>query len=119
MKRLLTALALFLGFALFQALALTLPFASSPAMAADSLSGAQVFQNNCAMCHVGGKNVVMPDKTLDQAALDKYGKNSVVAITAQIKAGMNAMPAFKDKLTDAQIEDVAAYVLKQAENGWQ
>jgi cytochrome c6 len=119
MKKLLTALALFLSVALFQAFAFTLPFASAPAMAADSLSGAQVFQNNCAMCHVGGKNVVMPDKTLDQAALDRYGKNSIAAITAQIKAGMNAMPAFKDKLTDAQIEDVAAYVLQQAENGWQ
>jgi len=32
---------------------------------------------------------------------------------------MNAMPAFKEKLTDAQIEDVAAYVLDQAKNGWQ
>ena len=118
MKKSLTTFALFLSIALVQALVFTLPFASSPAMAADSLSGAQVFKNNCAMCHVGGKNVVMPDKTLDQAALDKYGKNSVVAITAQIKAGMNAMPAFKDKLTNAQIEDVAAYVLEQAESGW-
>ncbi len=118
MRKLLTNFALFLSISLFQALVFTLPFASSPAMAADSLSGAQVFQNSCAICHVGGKNVVMPDKTLDQAALDKYGKNSVVAITTQIKAGMNAMPAFQDKLTDAQIEDVAAYVLEQAENGW-
>lgn len=119
MKKLRTVFALLLSIALFQALVFTLPFPSSPAMAADSLSGAKVFKNNCAMCHVGGKNVVMPDKALNQAALDKYGKNSVVAITAQIKAGMNAMPAFKEKLTDAQIEDVAAYVLDQAKNGWQ
>ncbi len=119
MKKLLTAMALCLSVILFQALALMLPFTSASAMAADVKSGAQVFQNNCAMCHVGGKNVVAPDKTLDQAALDKYGKNSVEAITAQIKGGMNAMPAFKDRLTNAQIEDVAAYVLKQAENGWQ
>jgi len=112
-------LALFLSVALFQTLAFALPFASTPALAADLQSGAQVFQNNCAMCHIGGKNVIAPDKTLDQAALDKYSKNSVEVITAQIKAGMNAMPAFKGKLTDTQIEDVAAYVLKQAENGWQ
>jgi len=119
MKKSLTTFALFLSIALVQALVFTLPFASSPAMAADSLSGAQVFKNNCAMCHVGGKNVIASDKTLDQAALDKYGKNSVAAITAQIKAGMNAMPAFKEKLTNAQIEDVAVYVLEQAKNGWQ
>jgi len=118
MKKSLTTFALFLSIALFQVLVFTLPFPSSPAMAADSLSGAKVFQHSCAMCHVGGKNVIASDKTLDQAALDKYGKNSVAAITAQIKAGMNAMPAFKDKLTNAQIEDVAAYVLEQAESGW-
>ena len=116
-KKSLTTFALFLSIALFQVLVFTLPFPSSPAMAADSLSGAKVFQHSCAMCHVGGKNVIASDKTLDQAALDKYGKNSVAAITAQIKAGMNAMPAFKDKLTNVQIEDVAAYVLEQAESG--
>ncbi len=118
MKRLRTVFALLLSIAVFQALTFVVPIASQPAMAADSLSGAQVFQNNCAMCHIGGKNVIMPDKTLDQAALEKYGKNSVAAITAQVKAGMNAMPAFEKKLTDSQIEDVAAYILQQAESGW-
>jgi cytochrome c6 len=28
------------------------------------------------------------------------------------------MPAFKGRLTDAQIEDVATYVLAQADKGW-
>jgi cytochrome c6 len=119
MKKLLTAFGLFLSVVLIQALALALPWASAPALAADLKGGAQVFQNNCAMCHVGGKNVVAPDKTLDQATLEKYGKDSIEAIAAQIKSGMNAIPAFKGKLTDAQIEDVAAYVLQQAESGWQ
>lgn len=118
MKKLLTAFGCFLSVVLLQALAFIVLWASPLAMAADLPNGARVFQNNCAMCHVGGKNVVVPDKTLDQAALEKYGKNSVEAITVQVKAGMNAMPAFKGKLTDAQIEDVATYVLKQAENGW-
>jgi cytochrome c6 len=28
------------------------------------------------------------------------------------------MPAFKGRLTDQQIEDVATYVLSQADKGW-
>ncbi|NJL20250.1 MAG: cytochrome C6, partial [Leptolyngbyaceae cyanobacterium SM1_3_5] len=36
----------------------------------------------------------------------------------QILNGKNAMPAFKGRLKPEQIEDVAAYVLAQAEKGW-
>jgi len=118
MKKIRTILALFLSVAVFQGLVFCIPIISLSAMAADLQSGAKVFQNNCAMCHQGGKNIIVADKTLKQDALEKYGKNSVAAITAQVKAGMNAMPAFKEKLTDSQIEDVAAYVLQQAESGW-
>jgi cytochrome c6 len=32
--------------------------------------------------------------------------------------GKNAMPAFKGRLKATQIEDVASYVLGQADNGW-
>jgi cytochrome c6 len=32
--------------------------------------------------------------------------------------GKMAMPAFKGRLTDEQIEDVATYVLDQAGKGW-
>jgi cytochrome c6 len=42
--------------------------------------------------------------------------NSSEAIIAQVTNGKNAMPAFKGRLKPAQIEDVAAYVLDQANN---
>jgi cytochrome c6 len=32
--------------------------------------------------------------------------------------GKNAMPAFRNRLSEAQVEDVAAYVLEQAQKGW-
>jgi cytochrome c6 len=32
--------------------------------------------------------------------------------------GKNAMPAFKGRLNNQQIEDVANYVLEQAEKAW-
>lgn len=91
---------------------------SSPVLAADSGNGAKLFSANCAACHAGGKNLVQADKTLKKDALEKYGMNSAAAIIAQVTNGKNAMPAFKGRLNSNQIEDVAAYVIEQAEKGW-
>lgn len=91
---------------------------SSPAIAGDLANGAKVFTANCAACHAGGMNVVNSTKTLQKADLEKYGMNSLEAITAQIQKGKNAMPAFLGRLDDQQIEDVATYVLAEAEKGW-
>lgn len=101
-----------LGIALF-----TFAF-SSPAFAADTTSGAKVFNANCAACHAGGKNLVQPAKTLKKDALEQYKMDSAEAIIAQVTNGKGAMPAFKAKLKPEQIEDVAAYVLEQAGKGW-
>ena len=91
---------------------------SSPVLAADSADGAKVFSANCASCHAGGKNLVQANKTLKKDALDKYGINTPETIIAQVTKGKNAMPAFKGRLKSEQIENVAAYVLEQAEKGW-
>ena len=89
-----------------------------PALAGDAASGAKIFSANCAACHAGGKNVVNGAKTLSKGDLEKYTMNSIEAITTQVNNGKNAMPAFKGRLTDVQIEDVATYVLSQSEAGW-
>jgi len=91
---------------------------TSPATAADSANGAKVFTANCAACHMGGRNVVAAAKTLKQDALEKNNMNSLEAIITQVHNGKNAMPAFKGKLNDQQIEDVATYVLEQAAKNW-
>jgi cytochrome c6 len=88
-----------------------------PALA-DAAAGAKVFSANCAACHAGGGNVVMAKKTLKQEALEKYKMNSAEKIITQVTKGKNAMPAFKGRLTDKQIQDVAAYVLDQSAKGW-
>lgn len=88
------------------------------AIAADLADGAKVFSANCAACHAGGRNVVDASKTLQKADLEKYGMASLEAITTQVTQGKNAMPSFSGRLTAAQIENVAAYVLDQAEKGW-
>lgn len=89
-----------------------------PALAADTANGAKVFSANCAACHMGGNNVIMANKTLKKDALEQYGMNDADKIIYQVKNGKNAMPAFGGRLTDEQIEDVAAYVLEQSEKGW-
>ena len=91
---------------------------ASPALAGDAGAGAGVFNANCAACHAGGNNVVNATKTLKKDALKENGKDSAGAIVTQVTNGNGAMPAFGGKLTAAQIEDVAAYVLSQADSGW-
>ncbi|MEN9218694.1 MAG: c-type cytochrome [Gloeomargarita sp. DG_2_bins_126] len=88
-----------------------------PAQAADLAHGAKVFGANCAACHAGGKNVVVASKSLKKEDLEKYGMD-LAAIVYQVTNGKNAMPAFKGRLSAADIEDVANYVVAQAEKGW-
>ena len=89
-----------------------------PPAFADAANGAKIFSANCAACHAGGGNVVNAAKTLKKSDLEKYSMASLDAIKTQIINGKNAMPAFKGRLTDQQIEDVARYVLEQADKGW-
>ncbi len=98
-------------------IAVTFLFAS-PARAADASKGAKIFSANCASCHAGGNNLVNATKTLKKDALEKYDMYSLEAIKNQIIKGKNAMPAFGGRLSDEQIDDVASYVLSQAEKGW-
>ncbi|MBW4617870.1 MAG: c-type cytochrome [Cyanosarcina radialis HA8281-LM2] len=97
---------------------LAVTFARPALAAGDAASGAKVFSANCAACHAGGNNVVMTEKTLKKEALAKFGMNSAEAIITQVTNGKNAMPSFKGRLSDQQIQDVAAYVLSQSEKGW-
>ncbi len=103
---------------LWLVLALLLP--GRPALAEPDLAlGARIFAHNCASCHLGGGNVLLSNKSLRQSALDEHGVNTPDQVSHQIRHGKNAMPAFKDRLGDDQIESVTAYVLSQASKGWQ
>ena len=111
-------------FVLLIALVTVLNFAMpAMALAADITEGAQLFSANCAVCHIGGGNSIMNVKTLQEDALEKflagYGTaHDEGAIVKQVTYGKGMMPAFKNRLSDEQIANVAAYVKSQAENGW-
>lgn len=86
--------------------------------AADTEAGEQIFSGNCAVCHSGGNNAIIPEKTLQKEVLAANSMNSVDAIVNQVTNGKGAMPAFGGRLTDENIQDVANYVLSQSEQGW-
>lgn len=92
----------------------------SMAMAANVEEGQKVFNANCAACHRGGQNMIVPEKTLEKEALDLYlsGGLSEESVIKQISSGKSSMPAFGGRLDDESIANVAAYVIKSAEEGW-
>ncbi len=91
---------------------------SKPALAADTTNGAKIFDVHCAGCHINGSNIVRRGKNLKLKALKKYGMDSIEAISSLVANGKNNMSAYKDRLSQQEIQDVAAYVLQQAEKGW-
>jgi cytochrome c6 len=92
---------------------------TSPASAGDIANGAKIFEANCAGCHINGGNIIRRGKNLKINALKKYNMDSQEAIASIVTNGKNNMSAYKDRLTEQEIQDVATYVLEQAEKNWQ
>ncbi len=84
-------------------LALALPQISAAQSAADT------FKAKCAMCHGadGAGKAAMGTKDLGSADIQKM---SDADLTGAITNGKGKMPAYKGKLTDAQISDLVKYV---------
>lgn len=87
--------------------------------AVDLGDGEKVFQANCVGCHVNGGNIIRRGKNLKLKALQKNGYADVDAIASIVSNGKANMSAYKDRLTQQEIENVAIYVLEQAQKGWQ
>jgi cytochrome c6 len=90
----------------------------APAIAANLEQGAQVFSVHCAGCHVNGGNIVRRGKNLKLKTLERNGLDSVEAIAQLVTNGKGIMSAYGDRLTEVEIQNVSAYVLEQAEQGW-
>jgi mono/diheme cytochrome c family protein len=81
--------------------------ATAPSGNGDAAAGKEVFASaGCGGCHTfsaaGSSGSVGPN--LDEAA------PSFDHVVTQVTEGGGAMPPFKDKLTEQQIQDVAAFV---------
>ncbi|MBD2137084.1 c-type cytochrome [Anabaena sp. FACHB-1237] len=116
-------IALLFNFTLINpALAETSTITSSHLPVPETPIGKTIFNNNCASCHIGGANILVEYKNLHKEALlkylENYKTNPITAIITQVQNGKNAMPAFKNQLTEAEIIEVATYVFQNSESGW-
>ena len=82
------------------------PPPTKQAVAATAASGKEIFTANCGGCHTladaGTSGATGPN--LDDAAPD------AATVKAYVRGGGGGMPAFGDKLSNAEIDAVAAYV---------
>ncbi len=85
---------------------------------ADTVDGAKIFSANCAGCHINGGNIIRRGKNLKMRALKRYKMDSIAAISNIVTYGKNNMSAYKERLTEPEIQAVSTYVLNQAENNW-
>ena len=89
---------------------------SPPAIAANA---AQLFELHCSGCHINGGNIVRRGKNLKLKTLERDQMATVEAIADLVTHGKgNNMSAYADRLTPADIQQVSAYVLEQAQQGW-
>lgn len=86
--------------------------------AADTMNGAKIFSVECAGCHLNGGNIIRRGKNLKLKALKRNHLDSLDEIAYLVSNGKNIMSAYKDKLSEQQIQDVSAYVLEQAAKDW-
>ena len=82
------------------------PPPTKQAVAATAASGKDIFTSSCGGCHTladaGTSGAVGPN--LDEAAPD------AATVKAFVRGGGGGMPSFGDKLSNAEIDAVAAYV---------
>jgi len=74
--------------------------------AGQSASGAKLFSDNCESCHGtnGAGGHIGPNLQKSSVA------ENLAKVEKQVRNGKGAMPPFKGKLTDAQIDAVARFV---------
>lgn len=83
------------------------------AIPAHAQSGAAVYKSKCAMCHGAdgkgdspiGKSMKLRD--LGSPEVQKQTDAELIAVTTD---GKGKMPAYKGKLTEAQIKEVVSYI---------
>jgi cytochrome c6 len=103
-------------------LTVLLPFVISMlafAPAAIAADAAQLFEFHCSGCHINGGNIVRRGKNLKLKTLERDQMATLDAIADLVTNGKGNMSAYADRLTPTEIQQVSAYVLAQAQQGWQ
>lgn len=81
-------------------------------------TGAHLFAQHCAGCHLNGGNVIRRGKTLRLAALRRAGLEGPEAVARVAALGQGQMGGYGDVLGPGGAEAVGAWVWRQAEAAW-
>lgn len=86
---------------------------------ADEINTTKLFEINCAGCHPKGGNIIRRGKTLKLKDLKKFKMDTLSSVTDIVTNGKGNMSAYKERLSEPEIDAVSSYVLEQAEKNWQ
>ena len=81
-------------------------------------SGQDLFISHCAGCHVNGGNIIRRGKTLRISALKRNGVDSQEEIAKIAREGIGIMSGYKNVLGEGGDQQVAIWILEQAQNAW-
>ena len=83
------------------------------AKGADKKSGEELFKQHCAACHLDGKNIVNPKKTLNKKDLEANKVKSAEDIVKLMRNPGPGMVKFDDKtISEKDAKAIAEYILK-------
>ena len=80
--------------------------------------GENLFQHNCAGCHINGGNIIRRSKNLKISSLKRNGIDNPEAIAKIARQGIGIMSGYEDKLGENGDQIVANWVLEQAQKAW-
>ena len=91
---------------------------ASLAAGPDAGTGALLFEQHCAGCHINGGNIIRRGKNLKLKTLEREQIATVDAIAAIAREGRGQMSGYADVLGSGGDQLGAEWVLMQAQNAW-
>jgi cytochrome c6 len=77
------------------------------------MTGKELFEKHCAVCHPDGGNIVNPEYTLHKKDREKHGVKTVKDIIDKMRNPGPGMNQFDKKMIpDDQAKKIAEYILK-------
>jgi len=83
---------------------------SAPTPSGGSTNGAQLYAQNCAICHAEGRNGPPLEGIMNRREFPSGTPANDARLKETIKMGRAMMPAFSNTLTDEQIDAIVQYV---------
>tara|TARA_B100000945_G_C19905074_1_gene377931 strand:- start:87 stop:464 length:378 start_codon:yes stop_codon:yes gene_type:complete len=80
--------------------------------------GKNLFEKNCAGCHINGGNIIRRSKNLKISSLNRNGIDDPEAIAKIARQGIGIMDGYKDQLGDNGDQIVANWIWGQAQKAW-